>query len=1419
MAKKFSKKDLDDQFEAFLKESMSDDEGINSAKVSKYLKPKEKPKSNKPWWMNESDEEEEEQPKAKEDLGSTGKSFLKSKPKRADISHLLRQTPSPPPTQTQSKVDVTMSRDSLEDLNSKAREEQKRQKSVMLPRVSLEDTQSYTESGDQDANATIPPGMDTLDEKAEKERFFQDLEDKDEPADYGKLNKDLEASGTMAGTLESTGVASDQGGFLKYQEESKEYSDDDFEDSKEQERPKITPRKKKEEKSGNEQKLNLLSKVSLLDTTMDSTMDTGTMPQDKARRGSTIQEEEREDHQTGRDVGLKTKTGTGLFTDTSQEIAALQSALREAGMSTMLGTGDADSVLKDTGVHDKSDVSHVTEQTEGTRGFGLKPVAGGDTDKPSRTVEDLLREAEEIERRAKARQSPPPVDISYDNGGRDEKSDDRPALSPVHKEVSISDLFKDLDEQDYTTQNQLAPIIEHSSPKPPRPAKRSKPKTKYADIPSSGYGLRTPTKPKGTSSRKTAWSPKDTMKQKIKGTETITVKETGKSKVADTHLLASVESFAQYIKEQFGDKPGRHREKTDAPWLEEEPIMSPQQREERISQIGREKALQQEVKDWQEQWKEERKMNVKMRADAGALERDYERKLEEYKLNYEQELFKLKQDNFVLMAKVSEAGPEERDKKKILEGDSLENVSKEQVQWMEREIREQEKLMLGYQQENERLYKEMKAMQITNKATEEKMFKENQRLTAEIVSLRTQLERREVELKNKGIITSSLAQQQIVAGSPGTAILGAGRIAQLNAELRQAQDKILKLEQQLKTAEQARTELENHIEVIVRDRERYEDKIKYAKEMKSQEIMSVQQEHAKEIERLNRKLKWYAENQEMLDRDSDALKEKNDEIRKLKKKIEDLESESGTRQLEQKARAKERSTEAKRIQDLERQVKEMEAIMRKRHPNSLPSLIWAASQVQDPKSPTKGPSVQFLEKQVKKLEAELDKKDEEAKKGLRVMEQKYNAIKFQYEERIHDLEDQLYKYKAADASELRAHPHTSTVALHKELDAVKDRHKKTVAELEAEIERLKKELTTLKNKEKAAAKAEAKAAVEAESELELRVKALSLELVNKDKEVEVLRKMVNQLEIEKKHVEMDALRQAVRPGEKGKTVVKGKGRGKAGKKTSPRDPAEQQEKPQVLPVFQEPYVNGKEYEPKTFSGSHISDVQRENEELKAQVDQLQLECDHQRINMQKAVAEAEASSRRAREDMAEQMAALRKAHQDELQRILTDHAMKHSTSKLVELQSKVDSQQVMLKHLKEQLAQADIDREQLSAARIRETALESQVKQLQDDLREAKKHHSPEMKHFEALHEKITQMENRHRQREQELQQIIRNTKLNAGVELNREVDKWRRMVEVKNQETERFRIELDSILEVLRELQRQGVSMPMGEIRSFRTS
>ena len=55
----------------------------------------------------------------------------------------------------------------------------------------------------------------------------------------------------------------------------------------------------------------------------------------------------------------------------------------------------------------------------------------------------------------------------------------------------------------------------------------------------------------------------------------------------------------------------------------------------------------------------------------------------------------------------------------------------------------------------------------------------------------------------------------------------------------------------------------------------------------------------------------------------------------------------------------------------------------------------------------------------------------------------------------------------------------------------------------------------------------------------------------------------------------------------------------------------------------------------------------------------------------------------------------------------------------------VSLDQVMIGHLQEQLLEARVDADTLSAARVREQLLQTQIEQLNSDLQEAKQTHSP----------------------------------------------------------------------------------------------
>ena len=66
--------------------------------------------------------------------------------------------------------------------------------------------------------------------------------------------------------------------------------------------------------------------------------------------------------------------------------------------------------------------------------------------------------------------------------------------------------------------------------------------------------------------------------------------------------------------------------------------------------------------------------------------------------------------------------------------------------------------------------------------------------------------------------------------------------------------------------------------------------------------------------------------------------------------------------------------------------------------------------------------------------------------------------------------------------------------------------------------------------------------------------------------------------------------------------------------------------------------------------------------------------------------------------------------------------------------------------------------------------------------------------------------------REQQLQQLIHQQNMTAAHDVTQETSRWRSLVDEKNREIDRFRTELDMILEVLRRLQSEGVVIPYSD-------
>ncbi|XP_009073014.1 PREDICTED: centrosomal protein of 162 kDa [Acanthisitta chloris] len=770
-------------------------------------------------------------------------------------------------------------------------------------------------------------------------------------------------------------------------------------------------------------------------------------------------------------------------------------------------------------------------------------------------------------------------------------------------------------------------------------------------------------------------------------------------------------------------------------------------------------------------------------------EKQMETKIVELKTQHEKELSRLGQENYVLLSKLRSM-EEMAQEKRLSHHAATVPVTEEKLAQIQKEIEDQEVIIQGYQQENERLYKQMKELQIQNKRNEEQMYKENQCLMAELIDLREKIEKANHQFHI--VQDSEPARNQ--------------SFTELISELRAARKEETKLQEEIRHLKQDKQALEVDLVQAKKERDLAKVQIASASSEKSYELKVMEDSYKQEITHLKKRLQWYAENQDLLDKDAARLKDARAEIEKLRLEVEKLRAEAGVQSVQQKKRSGDRAADAKRIQDLERQIREMDGILKRRYPNSLPALIYAAAAAEKANDlSAKTNTVEFLERRIKKLETELEGKDDEAKKSLRAMEQQFQKIKLQYEQRLVELEQLLAYDFVSETPNLDDDKATST-ELEQELQNLKQTHQTTVRNLQTEIENLKSQNSQLKlrgkndNKDLASTDSKMK-----HGNTKDRLLKLNEELVTKNREIQDLTKTVEKLQKERMVMLCDN-------NLRNKTNNKGSSTEVLKTNTSATDKRNSGNSEPFLSNFND----GKVYQPDTFSDSHLLEVLQENAKLKEELERLSLEMSQQRVKSQAALAFSENNIRRIQEDTAEYIASLKASYQREVEKIVCQHAKDHSTSKVAELNNRISAQEILIKHLQEQIGEQQRHQEALLVSQIREQLLQKEVTKLVEELREAKESQRPEMKHFLCLEKKIKHIETRQAEREQEIQKTAQLTQYITEARQSHEAEKWRRLVQQKNQELEKFRVELDSILDVLRELQKQGVVIPAPDSSGF---
>ncbi|XP_053830721.1 centrosomal protein of 162 kDa isoform X2 [Vidua macroura] len=1420
MAHRFSKEELDEQFEEFLKESLSDDSLGNSKKKSSILEklgqPRKKEKKKKdsvPWWLSEEDSDD--------GMLEANGNFVKM------------QNTSQPVGESHENMDV---------------EKMQLQKSsgdaVSLSRDSLETNDSVLASGPN--QSIVGVGLDTLEEQEEKEIFYAKLErEASSTIDYSRLNKELDSNDSvmLAPFVRNENAEKEEEEQPAHEEKSGSYSEDFEEETDTNPALKtegdhvnqniaseadLSPQEEEEANTG------MLAKVVLLDS-QDSTVEF-----QKAIEISDVAPGKHDQPEEDSAVEMN-EAGTSNG-QTTNDMEALSQAYHHIDQSL----GDTDEQkLHNSAVAASEGLGQSISHNNDIYAKNMSTV---DSDLP--TVEELMKTIKghmcitrnfdvDPERPVKLvgstendliSHSPfedPQSNTSWEKNfvekfNREESiflqtsMNDDNLQRMTEKEIQTSEVQPDrlrekigqdsLLSQGSKTKKALRSCSlknersESMSTKPmlyknirsPAPVHKKKPShAPHGLVRSSGYGKPSLLSKQSfpVSEKKT---PKETYKKSCMKTKSPADRAKSKEALFATRIIRSAaneptlegsinrvlsgQSVVSNLGHQAVDYNRQYHH--DLPF-------SP------FKSCDRELYLLKRVQAAEEDLNRARDLIQQLASKLSQKENEMEAKVAELKTQHEKELSCLGQENYVLQSKLRSM--EEITQEKRWTHAATVPITEEKLAQIQKEIEDQEVIIQGYQQENERLYKQMKELQIQNKKNEERMFKENQCLKSELIQLREKIEK--INNQSRGMQDSEPARNQ--------------SFTELISELRAAQKEEAKLQEEIRRLKQDKQALEVDLVQARKERDLAKVQIASASSEKSYEFKVMEESYKQEITNLKKRLQWYAENQDLLDKDAARLKDAREEIEKLRLEVEKLRAEAGDQCVQQKKRLRDRAADAKRIQDLERQIREMEGILKRRYPNSLPALIFAAAAAEKTNDlSAKTNTVEFLERRIKKLETELEGKDDEAKKSLRAMEQQFQKIKIQYEQRLSELE-QLLAYEFMNETPKLNGDKVTSAELEQELQNLKKTHQITVGNLQTEIENLKSQNSQLKLRSKNDNKdLESMDSKVKQGSTKDRLLKLNEELVTKNREIQDLTKTVEKLQKERMvMLSDDNLRNKTNTNGNSTEVLK--------KNTSATDGRNSNNTEPRLSIFNDDKI----HQPHSFSDSHLLEVLQENAHLRAELEKLSLEMSQQRVQSQAALAYSESNVRRMQEDTAEYIASLKASHQREVEKLVCQHAKEHSTSKVAELKNRISTQEILIKHLQEQLGERERHQEALFVSQIREQLLQKEVTKLLEELREARESQSPEMKHFLCLEKKIQLIESRHAEREHEIQKATQLRQHISEVRQTQEAEKWRRLAQQKNQELEKFRMELDSILDVLRELQKQGVVIPAPDSSGFRVT
>uniref|UniRef100_A0A1I8GAD7 Centrosomal protein of 162 kDa n=1 Tax=Macrostomum lignano TaxID=282301 RepID=A0A1I8GAD7_9PLAT len=280
---------------------------------------------------------------------------------------------------------------------------------------------------------------------------------------------------------------------------------------------------------------------------------------------------------------------------------------------------------------------------------------------------------------------------------------------------------------------------------------------------------------------------------------------------------------------------------------------------------------------------------VKLESDLRLMELERAKEAEAARRKHEQEVQQLRQEICTLEARL-EVEPQQQQQQQqsvwrlVKQRPLGPDVTREEVDQLTNQMREQEELLAGYQKENERLYAELKSAKASGKGLADALSGQKLQLEQELREAREQLERQEVQLRSR------LPQQPGPSAGPvsnaGPLLQQQERCAQLEAELRACRRRLDEALAESSSCQRDRLELQQQLDRLTRERLAAADQLTAAKSVRGVELEKMREQYETEIDRLQRKMTWFVENQRLVDKDQTKLREQNAAIAELRDRLE-----------------------------------------------------------------------------------------------------------------------------------------------------------------------------------------------------------------------------------------------------------------------------------------------------------------------------------------------------------------------------------------------------------------------------------------------------------------------------------------------------------------------------------------------------